>query len=429
MAITINTQPFTWTPRGQKLIYDLTSTNSGNTGFKFGIEVLDVATAKTYFFYLDPSPDGHAYFDLNPLVNLLNKEDSPIHATTAASYTEPEGNSWKSFDISLTQWWVIAGILTQDDGAPTLTTTGVYNGYLQYSEGYRPNVFSSSDKRIKITNNANTDYLQSDRESSTHIWPLAESFLLATANRVFIPAIITDYGLLFVQGNDDYSTPNTATKYRVILTNLNGSATSVIVNLAGNAQEGIPCYPANLVNSVVAGMPDLLSVFGWRYYRVIALNSADVEVSRQYVFYNTELYGQYDCRYDYIRIGWVSSRGGWDYFNFIKKNEVTNNIERKQFKRVLFNGTNSIFTRYDRQQVDRSNIVTRTLSIVSDWVQENEYIFLRSLLVSNQVHIISASGGHIPVSVEESNFLERKERNGKLYNVTFKVQFSQDYSN
>jgi hypothetical protein len=125
----------------------------------------------------------------------------------------------------------------------------------------------------------------------------------------------------------------------------------------------------------------------------------------------------------------VSSRGGWDYFNFIKKNEFTNSIERKQFKRVLFNGTNTIFTRYDRQQVDRQNIVTRTLSIASDWVQENEYIFLRSLLVSNQVHLINESGGHIPVSVEESTFLERKERNGKLYNVTFKIQYSQDYSN
>ena len=428
MAITINTEPFSWTPRGQKLIYDLSSTNSGNTGFKFGIEVLDVATAKTYFFYLDPSPDAHAYFDLNPLVNLLNKEDSPIHATTAGSYTEPEGNSWKSFDLSLTEWWVINGVLTQDDGAPTLTTTAVYNGYLQFSEGYRPNVFTSSDKRIKIPNNTNLDYMQSDRESSTHVWQYAESFGFSTANRIFIPAMVTDYGLLFVQGNDDYSSPNTAAKYQVVLIDNAGANSSTIVPLNGDPQEGIPCYPANLINSVIAGMPDLLGANGWRYYRIVALDAANAVVSRQYVFYNSELWGQYDCRFDYIRLGWVSSRGGWDYFNFIKKNEFTNSIERKQFKRVLFNGTNSIFTAYDRQQVDRQNIVTRTLSIASDWVQENEYIFLRSLLVSNQVHLITESGGHVPVSVEESTFLERKERNGKLFNVTFKIQYSQDYS-
>ncbi len=94
MAITIDDQPYTWTPRGQKLIYALSSDNSGNTGFKFGIEVVDVAAAKTYNFYLDASPDGSAYFDLNPLVNLLNDESTAIHATTAATHVELEGNSW-----------------------------------------------------------------------------------------------------------------------------------------------------------------------------------------------------------------------------------------------------------------------------------------------------------------------------------------------
>lgn len=426
MAITINTEPFTWTPRGQKLIYDLSSTNSGNTGFKFGIEVLDVATAKTYFFYLDPSPDGHAYFDLNPLVNLLNKEDSAIHATTSTVHTEPEGNSWKSFDLSLTEWWVIAGVLTQDDGAPTLTTTAVYNGYLQFSEGYRPNVFSNSNKEIKIANDANSDYMQSDRRFNTFNFALAESLgITAGSNTVFIPTFESDWGLLFVTGSDEFCSPTTIDSYRVQI--FGTSSPSGFIPFTASPQIGIPCYPQNLKNSVDPLVPDPISS-GWDYYIISAYNGG-TRVSKQYYFFNADKFGQYDCRFDYVRIGWVSSRGGWDYFNFIKKNEVTNNIERKQFKRVLFNGTNSIFTRYDRQQVDRQNIVTRTLSIASDWVQENEYIFLRSLLVSNQVHIITESGGHIPVSVEESTFLERKERNGKLYNVTFKIQYSQDYSN
>jgi hypothetical protein len=150
-------------------------------------------------------------------------------------------------------------------------------------------------------------------------------------------------------------------------------------------------------------------------------------VSKYYYFYNAELYGQYDCRYNYVRLGWVNSRGGWDYFNFIKKNEITNNIDRKQYKRVLYNGTNTIFSRFDRQLFDRQNLVTQTLSIVSDWVQENEFVFLRSLLASNQVHLINNDGTHVPVSMDESSFLERKERNGKLYNVSLKVTYSQDY--
>jgi len=428
MAITINDQPYSWTPRGQKLIYALSSDNSGNTGFKFGIAVVDVATAKTYNFYLDPNPSGEAFFDLNPLVNLFNYELASIHATTEATYIEPEGNSWKSYAITFTEWWVVAGVLTQNEGVSETTTTAVYNGYLQPIDGYKPDVVANGDKRIKIANNSTGDYMQSDRQNNTHVWAMAGSFNITITNdTIFIPALITDYGLLFCQGNDSYSTSNTATSYKIELWNNLGAPSSVVVPLDGSAQEGIPCYPANIANSTVGSMPNPMGPNGWRYYRVSLLNASNQRVSKFYYFYNAENYGQYDCRYENIRVAWVSSRGGWDYFNFIKKSEVTNQIERKQFKRVLMNGTASIFSRYDRQNFDRANIVTRTLTINSDWVQENEYIFLRSLLASNQVHIINSDGEHIPVSVDETSFLERRDRNGKLYNVTLKVSYSQDY--
>jgi hypothetical protein len=426
MAITINDQPYSWTPRGQKLIYALSSDNSGNTGFKFGIEVLDVATAKTYNFYLDPNPSGDAYFDLNPLVNLLNEELTAIHGTTAATHVESEGSSWKTFELTFSEWWIVAGILTQNEGVTETATTAVYNGYLQPINGYKPNVFSSTDKSIKIPNNANSDYLQSDRLVNTHVWPLAESLgVTPSVTTVFIPTFETDWGLLFFQGNDTYSTFNQVTRYLITLKDGAGAVSSLYVPVDGSAQEGIPCYPQNLKNSTVPSIPDP-TANNFQYYEVSAW-SASARVSKYYVFYNAEKYGQFDCRYNKVRVAWVSSRGGWDYFNFIKKNEVTNQIERKQFKRVLMNGTATIFSRYDRQNFDRANIVTRTLTINSDWLQENEYIFLRSLLASNQVHIVNSDGTHTPVSVDETSFLERRERNGKLYNVTLKLSYSQDY--
>jgi hypothetical protein len=425
MAITINDQPYTWTPRGQKLIYDLTSTNSANTGFKFGIEVVDIAIGKTYNFFFDPSPDGHAYFDLNPLVSLLNKESTAIHGTTTTVHTELNGNSWKSYSLTFTEWWVVGGVLTQNDGASADATTAVYNGYLQPIEGYRPNVFASSNKEVKIANNANSDYMQSDRRFDTFTFALAESLgITPGSNTVFIPAHESDWGLLFVTGSDEFCSPTTIDTYRVEI--FGTSPASAFIPFTASPQIGIPCYPQNLKNSVDPLVPDPISS-GWEYYIISAYNGGS-RVSKQYIFFDTEKFGQYDCRYEYKRLAWTNSRGGWDYFNFIKKNEVTNNIERKQYKRVLFNGTSTIFSRYDRQQYDRQNIVTQTLSLASDWVQENEFEFLRSLMVSNQVHLVESNGTHIPVSVEESTFLERKERNGKLYNVTLKVGYSQDYS-
>jgi hypothetical protein len=165
----------------------------------------------------------------------------------------------------------------------------------------------------------------------------------------------------------------------------------------------------------------------WRYYIIEILNAAGLVVAVRYVFYNAELYGQWDCRYTPVRLAWVNSRSGWDYFNFIKKNEITDTIERKQYKQTRWRGGSPFYLSSDRVLTDRETLVTQSLSVTSDWVQENEYVFLRSLLVSNQVHIVNDDGSFTPCSLEDTSFLERRERNGKLYNVAFKVKFSQDY--
>jgi hypothetical protein len=128
-----------------------------------------------------------------------------------------------------------------------------------------------------------------------------------------------------------------------------------------------------------------------------------------------------------VRLGWVNSRGGWDYFNFIKKNEFTNAIERKQYRKVLYRNSTDVFLPSDRQLTDRENIVTRNLAITSDWIQEDEYVFLKNLLFSNQVMIINDDGTTSPVSIADNTFTEKRERNGKLYNIALTITQSQDY--
>ncbi len=252
MALTINEQPYTWTPRGQKLIYNLTSDNSGNVGFRFGIEVTDTASGKVYFFYLQPSPDGSVYFDLSPLVNLHNNEISAIHNTTAATYTEPIGNAWNVYDLVFSEWWMVNGVLTENEGITETAQTAVFNAYYQPTDGFRPNVFGSSNFNIRFSlNNANA-YAMSDRKTNTHVWPLAESMgITLTAGQVFIPTYDSDIGLLMVPGINTYLASTTADRYRVTLVSATGSTSSVDVLFAGDPLEGIPCGPQNLKNSLV----------------------------------------------------------------------------------------------------------------------------------------------------------------------------------
>jgi hypothetical protein len=149
-----------------------------------------------------------------------------------------------------------------------------------------------------------------------------------------------------------------------------------------------------------------------------------------YNFYNAGVYGQVDCRYERIRLGWVNSRGGWDYFNFIKKSEKTNEIDRKKYRKVLYNGEPTIFEANDRGLVERRNIVEQVLTINSDFIQQGEFTLLRSLLVSNQVVWLTSRNGSlisVPVNVDDSSYVEKNTSDGKLYNVSLKIRMANEY--
>jgi hypothetical protein len=163
---------------------------------------------------------------------------------------------------------------------------------------------------------------------------------------------------------------------------------------------------------------------------VVVRNAANGQVSESYVFYNAKAYGQSDCHWDNIRLGRVNSRGGWDYFNFIKKSETTDEIQRKQYRQVLFNGNPTMFSTNVRGKTDRRSLVEQVITATSDYISEGEFTLLRSLMVSNQVTWLSSDQGkplEIPVNIDDTSYVERKLRDGKLYNVTIKFRIANEY--
>lgn len=436
MALSIVDKPYDWTLRGQKLLYRIASTNTTQDGFKYGIAVTDVATGKIYQFFIDRSPStSDLLFDLAPVVKMFNDESTPdLHTTgTDTPWSEPKGGSWKQFNLQFSEWWIVNGVLT-DNEEYVQSTNYILNGYYQPSNGYKPNPNTGDvDIRLALTGVISSDSLAwSDRKYNTHTWWNIQGGLTNNSpNSTYIPCMNSDYGLL----------------YAPLKTTLTGNAERIVVSLwsggtpigtdsfvpTGDEIIGVGVYPMNLNDS---GLPSYVKPANnptWTHYFVRFVSSLNTgNRSINYVFYDQEKTGQYDCRYNYVRLAWVNSRSGWDYFNFIKKNEVSNEFERKQYKRLLMNNVGT-FDNWQRQLTDRETIVTQILTITSDWIQENEFVFLRNLFASNQVEILNTEigskslGYRTPVSIIDTSFVEKKERNGKLYNITIKLKYSQDY--
>jgi hypothetical protein len=365
---------------------------------------------------------------MNPLLDTMrNVEPQNFHFATDNTQIDSSGIT---LTFTLTEWWLVDGVFTINAGSEVDGDDALaINGYFQVIDGYKPNVETGSQK-VKQSLTSTSSYAMSDRNNDTSPFYLSQSWGLGEAtNAIWIPVLEADYGVLSIPGNDTYLSNNTATQFRIQIFSSAGVPTSQTISLNGFDIENLPVYPANLNDWT--GLTVAPSLFAnWRCYTVVVLNAASGQVSETYVFYNAHDYGQADCNWPNMRLGWVNSRGGWDYFNFTKKSEITNEIERKQYRKVLFNGSPQIFTANDRSLTQRQNLAQQVLTVTSDYITEGEFILLRSLLASNQVTWLTEYDSkfiEIPVNIDDTSFVEKRASDGKLYNVTLKVRLSNPY--
>lgn len=424
MAITINDQPYEWAVRGQKLMIVAISDEAAQPGFRYGVQIILQGTP--YNFLVAPAPDTRLYFDMQSLVNdMRNYEPVNFHLSTDDTVNDL---SRISYDFTLSEYWIVNGVLQQNEGSEVNGVDGIIiNGYYQIKDGYKPSP-ESGNSAVKYSLTNATSYAMSDRIIGTHNWPLANSFGVSN-NNVVIPSFETDYGVLSIPGNATHLSNNGANSFTITIYSSTGSPTAQNIALDGDDIEALPVYPGNLNDwTSLTVKPSLFP--NWRYYQVVILNSSNNAVSETYIFYNAKAYGQSDCWWDKIRLGWVNSRGGWDYFNFTKKSEVSNEIQRKPYRKVLFNGESTIFSTNDRGKTDRRNLVEQVITATSDYISEGEFTLLRSMMVSNQVTWLSTDQGkpiEIPVNMEDTSYVEKRIRDGKLYNVTIKFKVANEY--
>ena len=141
MALTFVDTPYTWTLRGQRLLFRVSSTNTAQTGFKYGVVV--ATASKQYEFFVDRSPaTNDLLFDMSSVVKLFNDESTPdMHCAPADNpWDEPSGSGWDGYNVAVSEWWLVNGVLTQNVASQITTKRYLLNGYYQPKYGYKPSV-------------------------------------------------------------------------------------------------------------------------------------------------------------------------------------------------------------------------------------------------------------------------------------------------
>jgi hypothetical protein len=194
----------------------------------------------------------------------------------------------------------------------------------------------------------------------------------------------------------------------------------------------VPAFAGNITYLRTGGIPATTA-----FYTLQVKDSTNNAIcSTKWLFVIEDI----DCDHNPIPLGWIGKKGGWNYYNFIKTNQNSIDIERTEYKKPFGNygrlgdgletpGMLTTDWSDNRQYVSRENMVTKYLTVTSDWITEEEFVYLESLMVSEVVHIVNydGRGDYIPMIVTDNSYIMRRERNSTKYNLTLKLKYAQDY--
>ena len=188
------------------------------------------------------------------------------------------------------------------------------------------------------------------------------------------------------------------------------------------------CGPANLqAQSIDTSLrPFAVNNRTWSFYTIQGFSDTlpDGKVTAKYYFVRQED----DCKpFLTVRLGWVNSKGAYDYFNFMKKSEITTDITRTHYESMLGTYNKSVFRYNDTDRGKNINKVTalKKQKIQTDWLTETEALMIESLLVSTNVFTIKNLKAGVgteytqPVVITDKSFKKKT-----LVNDGIKIQYT-----
>jgi hypothetical protein len=136
-----------------------------------------------------------------------------------------------------------------------------------------------------------------------------------------------------------------------------------------------------------------------------------------------------------VMLHFLNAMGGFESFLFSGVNRVNTNIERQSINKL------GLITTYTSSGIDRdvsldrvangylgevktnySNTMTHKIKLVSDYVSETDFLWLRELLASPQVFAqIDNNALMIPVTIETSDWAEKKRGADKIFNLEIDI--------
>ena len=423
--------------------FTMTSDQFANTGYKYIVVVNDGNMGNQYKFYLAPNAVGSGVFNAKTILNQLIKTNVTINNSddVLLQISEPitvNDNLTNLFRVDLYEGYDVGGVFTEDESVTVqyyvmcVYGKGKSNFLVMGSNDTKPIALSqfydntlgfnkeTVATRINIPASLQNEVINWQRVSRSNV-------LAAQDSAYKILSWIADDGSYI---NSNYPYTSIDVFLFILYDNTNTRIISFTIPMAF-LEYGLFHLPVGLKNLIEGSYISQAQADATEFWTVVGIDAAENEVTAKYGFYIDE-----DCKYNPVHLYWLNQLGGWDSYSFTKKNERSIDVEKKRYKTYLGNyNTASINAPFDTKNYSRSinerEPITKTfINLTSDWLTESEFKAMKDLFYSKSVWMVddNVDGYNIlPVVVEDTNYLMKRERNSKKFNQSVRLQLANDY--
>lgn len=214
----------------------------------------------------------------------------------------------------------------------------------------------------------------------------------------------TDRGTLsFMQIN------SAATKTKLIVYQNSGGTKSYFMEHTGITPNNIVHVPSGIWNlNNLPNSADTVNLSTDYKYTLECWNGNSISNVKTYLI-DTK------CgKYSTVRLQFLNRLGGFDYMNMNLVSKKTLTVKKDTYRKVLG---------YNYQLGDRGSTVLDidggySYKVQSDWISDEESIWLQELISSNEVYVINSDGTATPIVLDENSYEIKNSLNDKLFNIS-----------
>lgn len=406
MAITILSSPGTHTPTYNNQFIVASSTNSGQTNFKYKVtvEINNGYYNQNTTLKIPARPDNSKlYFDPKPITR--NYISSPFHNTeTDFIVADVDDNSeLKKVTIGI----------DEEYGSPVSAFSGVSSSYYIWNASY--NNIDFADFVYATTTKAKDLTLAPSLTDTIHY---DQKFLLKSWNRGFSTRDLRYVSLTCfdssgntiqdaVLQNGYYDTSSAYFRNWVAL----NCSPYGFNNITGGA----------IVSQSVAGalVPTNTAYYAFYFYSTApAVSNIS---SNAYTVYIDD----YCSKYSRYVLHFLNRLGNYDSFTFNLVSRYKTDKETSEYKKIPYSLNASNVYRYEKYTNDTvtyNTVLTNKWTLNTDWINDAQATWLRDLFASPEVRLENESGDIIAVKCTLKNYETKMQVNDKSFNYTIEIE-------